>query len=384
MLKRHAAFEKLSPSYLFPEIQRRKEVYLKENPGAQLISLGIGDTVLPLPPVIAEALAKAALELGTEKGYSGYGKEQGLQPLREGLVSRFYPHLSPDEIFISDGAKSDLGRLQALFGGSLTVGIQDPAYPVYLDGSILQGVQEIKLLPCTPENNFFPTLPPGIDLLYFCNPNNPTGKACTYEELEKIVAYAKKNKTLILYDSAYAAFIQDPALPKTIYDIPGAEEVAIEIGSFSKMAGFTGIRLGWTVIPRKLTFSCGSPIAKDYHRFASTIFNGASNIVQKGGIAALTDTGYAALQKNITYTQENSALLKKAFSKMGYAIYGGDNAPYLWIATPGRQSWDVFQEFLEEKHLIVTPGKGYGPSGEHFIRASAFAHRSVLQKRFIL
>ncbi|MDJ0651700.1 MAG: LL-diaminopimelate aminotransferase [Simkaniaceae bacterium] len=375
MIKRPDVFQALNPAYLFPEINRRKELFLKEHPEVKLMNLGIGDTVLPLPKPIANALKKAAAELGTPDGYSGYGKDQGNPELREKIRATYYPELSIEEIFISDGAKSEVGRLQTLFGGDISVGLQDPAYPVYLDGSILQGAKKIHLLPCHPENHFFPQLTPALDLLYICNPNNPTGIAYTYEELKKLVDHALKHQIVILYDGAYAEYIQDPRLPKTIYQIPGAKKVAIEVNSFSKLAGFTGVRLGWTVIPKALTFACGQPIWTDYYRFSSTIFNGASNIAQKGGIAVFSKEGWAGIQKNITYTMENAKRLKEHFTAEGYQVYGGENAPYLWVYTPDRYSWDVFQEFMEKKYLIITPGKGYGPTGEHFFRVSAFARR---------
>lgn len=372
MIKRLDVFQTLGSSYLFPEINRRKELFLKEHPEAKLMNLGIGDTVLPLPKPVAKALTKAAAELGTSEGYSGYGKDQGNPELREKICKTYYPELSIDEIFISDGAKSEIGRLQTLFGGDISIGLQDPAYPVYLDGSILQGAKDIHLLPCHPENHFFPELTPGVDLLYICNPNNPTGIAYTYDQLKKIVDYALKNKIVILYDGAYSGYIQNPLLPKTIYEIPEAEKVAIEVNSFSKLAGFTGVRLGWTVIPKSLTFDCGYPIWEDYYRFSSTVFNGASNIAQKGGIAVFSKEGWEGIQDNIAYTMENAKCLKDRFTADGYQVYGGVNAPYIWVHTPDRYSWDVFQEFMEQKHMIITPGKGYGAAGEHFFRLSAF------------
>lgn len=379
-MKRLDAFQNLSPSYLFPEINRRKELFLKEHPEVKLMNLGIGDTVLPLPKAIANALTKAAAELGTQKGYSGYGKDQGNPELREKIRENYYPQLSIDEIFISDGAKSEVGRLQTLFGGDISIGLQDPAYPVYLEGSILQGAKNIHLLPCHPENQFFPELPSDLDLLYICNPNNPTGIAYTYDELKQLVDHALQSKIVILYDGAYSGYIQDPSLPKTIYEIPGAEKVAIEVNSFSKLAGFTGVRLGWTVIPKGLTFDCGHPIWEDYYRFSSTVFNGASNIAQKGGIAVFSKEGWEGIQENIAYTMENAFRLKEHFSADGYQVYGGENAPYIWVHTPNRYSWDVFQEFMEKKHMIITPGKGYGPTGEHFFRVSAFTHREAISQ----
>lgn len=380
MLKRPHHFERFQSAYLFSEIEARKAEFLKKRPEAQLVSLGIGDTKLPLPSVVVEALVRAAAELGTEEGYSGYGRTEGMNLLREALVRRFYPHLSPSEIFISDGAKSDLGRLQMIFGSKCVVAVQDPAYPVYLEGSLFQEVEGLHLLPCLPENHFLPSLPEGIDLLYLCNPNNPTGKALTFEELEAVVRCAEKNRFLIIYDGAYAAYIQDPTrYPSSIYAIEGAERVAIEVNSFSKLAGFTGVRLGWSVIPKALTFSCGGSIWKDFSRFNQLLFNGASNIAQKGGLAVLSDEGYGATQRSIALTMENAALLKAAFERAGYTVYGGKHAPYLWIHTPDIPSWELFQIFLEEKELIVTPGSGYGLSGEHFIRVSAFGKPSTIR-----
>ena len=376
-MRRLASFKNLSPSYLFPEIERRKQEFLNNAPEADIISLGIGDTVLPLTPSIAQAMEKAAFDLAQEKGYSGYGKDQGLLPLREALAAKVYHgKIAPDEIFISDGAKCDVGRLQVLFKSARSVGLQDPAYPVYLDGSLIQGIQEIQLLACTPENGFFPDLPPKLDLLYICNPNNPTGMAYTHDQLKKLVDYARENHTVILFDSAYFSYIQDLSLPKSIYEIEGAHEVAIEVNSFSKMVGFSGVRLGWTVIPKSLKFECGRSIWSDWHRLSSTIFNGASNIAQKGGLAVFKDEKW---KETLLYYMENARLLKQAFEAKGYTVYGGENAPYLWIHTPGKLSWDVFQHFLEKKHVVVTPGIGYGSSGEHFIRVSSFGHRHQIK-----
>ena len=380
MIKRLDSFQSLSPSYLFSEINRRRELFLTKHPEVKLTNLGIGDTILPLPQPISVALAKAATELGTMEGYSGYGPDQGDALLREKIRQTYYPQLSIDEIFISDGAKSEIGRLQTLFGTKLSIGIQDPAYPVYLEGSILQGATNIHLFSCHPSNCFFPDLFPDLDLFYLCNPNNPTGVAYTYDELKKYVDYARKHRILILYDGAYAGYIQDQSLPKTIYEITGAEKVAIEVNSFSKLAGFTGVRLGWTTIPKCLTFDCGHLIWNDYRRFTSTIFNGASNIAQQGGIAVFSEEGWQGIQDNIGYVMENAHRLKAHFISEGYQVYGGENAPYIWVHTPKRSSWDVFQELLEKNHIIVTPGKGYGPSGEHFFRVSAFILREDLKR----
>lgn len=376
-MKRLKSFSRLSSSYLFPEIKRRTEAFRKDHPDADFINLGVGDTVLPLSPYVSKELQKAAADLGTQKGYSGYGQDQGLPSLRKSIAENIYRgNILSEEIFISDGAKCDIGRLQVLFSGARSVGLQDPAYPIYLEGSILQGIEKIHLLSCKPDNHFFPTLPPKLDLLYICNPNNPTGIAYTYAELKQLVDYAEEVGALILYDGAYSSYIQDSTIPQSIYDVTGARRVAIEVNSFSKMAGFTGIRLGWTVVPKELKFECGSSILETWKRLGSMMFNGASNIAQRGGLAVFQDQDWKA---NLSYYMENAALLKKSFKALGYTVYGGVHAPYLWVHTPGQLSWDVFQNFLEEKRLVVTPGVGYGPSGEHFIRISAFAHRSQIK-----
>lgn len=381
MVKRRQVFQKLPESYLFPEIHRRKKLFLEKHPTAKLISLGVGDTVKPLPSYIANRMEHASAVLATSEGYHGYGEEQGLLELREKICERFYPgQIVPSEVFVSDGAKCDLGRLQMLFGGKVKVAVQDPAYPVYLEGSILQGVDNLTLMPCLPETGFFPDLAalPPHDLIYICHPNNPTGCAYTHKQLKTLVDYALNYNAIILFDVAYASFITDPSLPKTIYEIPGAEKVAIEIGSFSKMAGFSGVRLGWTVVPKALEFENGDPIWKDWRRLNATIYNGTSSIVQKGGVAALDEEGWKEAQAILNIYQTNAQKLLQVFQDLGYVVYGGKNAPYLWVHVPHQNSWDVFQEFLEEKNLIVTPGRGFGPSGEHFIRLSAFAHEEQI------
>lgn len=383
MFKRNPHFETLPGRYLFEEINQRKKEFLQKNPEAQLISLGIGDTTQPLPPTICKALVKAAQDLGTHEGYRGYGNEHGIDLLRERISQKIYQKkVSPDEIFISDGAKCDIGRLQILFGDQISVAIQDPAYPVYVDGSLLRGVKNIVYLPCTPENSFFPDLEkaPRTDLIYFCSPNNPTGVAATFEQLEKLVSFAKKNKSLIIFDAAYSHFIKDDSCPRSIYEIEGARDVAIETNSFSKLAGFTGVRLGWTVVPENLKYENGYSIRSDWNRLMTTLFNGASNIAQHGGLAVLEKEGMEEVNTIIEYYRENAALLKKAFENKGYQVFGGVHAPYLWVSCPGQKSWEVFQKFLDKAHLIVTPGSGFGQNGEGFIRLTAFGQRSqVLQ-----
>lgn len=382
-MKRNASFPRLAANYLFPEIQLRKKRFMQSHPEAALLHLGIGDTTEPLGGYIVEAMALAAERFKTAEGYTGYGPEQGMPPLREKIAGRIYNHsVQAEEVFVSDGAKCDLGRLQMLFGDAVSIAVQDPVYPVYVDGSIIQGVQEIITLPCLPENNFFPDLgvAPRTDLIYFCSPNNPTGAAATKGQLEELVAFAKANRSIIIFDAAYAAYIRDPALPKSIFEIEGAREVALEINSFSKLAGFTGIRLGWTVVPEELAYDDGHSVKGDWNRLMTTLFNGASNIAQWGGMAVLEEEGWLSCQRQIEHYLENAALLKRALEDAGYEVFGGTHAPYLWVHFPGYRSWDVFQYFLEHFQLVTTPGSGFGPAGEGYIRFSAFGQRAAIDE----
>lgn len=382
MVKRNKNIAQLKSSYLFPEINKRKREFLASHPNAKLISLGIGDTTEPITPHVTQALKQASVQLGTLEGYCGYGPEQGMGDLRKKIAEQFYHgKVDPSEIFISDGAKCDIGRLQLLFGSDVTVAVQDPSYPVYVDGSVMMGLASgLVYMICTPENGFFPDLEntPRADLIYFCSPNNPTGAVATRQQLEKLVAFAKKNRSIIIFDAAYAAYIQDPELPKTIFEIEGADEVALETNSFSKIAGFTGVRLGWTVVPERLKFEDGSSVKADWNRVVSTIFNGASIISQHGGLGVLSEEGKAETEKLISFYLENVSIIKEVLVKKGYSVFGGTNAPYLWVQFPGKKSWDVFQEILEKTHIVTTPGSGFGPGGEGFIRISAFGHRSAI------
>ena len=369
---------RLKANYLFPEINARKKQFLAKNPDAALISLGIGDTTEPLPESIVHALVDAATGLGLSERYTGYGPEQGVRPLREKIAAKIYAHrVHAEEIFISDGAKCDLGRLQMLFGQSVSIAVQDPAYPVYIEGSLIQGVREIVSMPCSPENQFFPDLLkiPRTDLIYFCSPNNPTGAAATRSQLESLVQFAKANRSIIIFDSAYASFIQDDNLPKSIYEIDDARSVAIEISSFSKLAGFTGVRLGWTVIPEALKYDDGTSVKADWNRLMCTVFNGASNIAQAGGYAALEEAGWQQLGLQTKFYLENARIIREALVESGHAVFGGVHAPYLWVRFKGKNSWETFQQFLDQYHLITTPGSGFGPAGDEFLRFSAFGHR---------
>ncbi len=392
MVKRNKNLAKLQAGYLFPEITRRKQEFLKNNPDAKIISLGIGDTTEPLTPSITQSLKNAAEGMGTTEGYSGYGAEQGVQTLREAISETLYHGLvSCEEVFVSDGAKPDTGRLQILFGSDVTIAVQDPSYPVYVDSSVMMGqtgeldpstgqFKNIVYLPCTPENNFFPTLENTLrtDIIFFCNPNNPTGAVASKEQLEQLVAFAQKNKSIIIYDSAYAQYVRDDQIVRSIYEIKGAKEVAIEMSSFSKPIGFTGVRLGWTIVPEELQFEDGSSVHKDWTRIMTTIFNGASNIIQKGGLASLSEEGVTEMRGTVDYYMENARIIKEALQKLKYEVYGGDHAPYIWTRVPGKKSWDAFSEILEQAHILCTPGSGFGPSGEGFIRFSAFSRRDNL------
>ncbi|KAL0726389.1 hypothetical protein Bca4012_022482 [Brassica carinata] len=388
-VSRNSNMSKLQAGYLFPEIARRRSAHLLKYPDAQIISLGIGDTTEPIPEVITSAMAKKAHELSTVEGYSGYGAEQGAKPLRAALAKTYYSGLGigEDDIFVSDGAKCDISRLQVMFGSNVTVAVQDPSYPAYVDSSVIMGqtgqfntdVQKygsIEYMRCTPENGFFPDLSTvsRTDIIFFCSPNNPTGAAATREQLTQLVQFAKKNGSIIVYDSAYAMYMSDDN-PRSIFEIPGAEEVAMETASFSKYAGFTGVRLGWTVIPKQLLYSDGFPVAKDFNRIVCTCFNGASNLSQAGALACLTPEGLEAMHKVVGFYKENTNIIIDTFTSLGYDVYGGKNAPYVWVHFPKQSSWDVFAEILEKTHVVTTPGSGFGPGGEGFVRVSAFGHR---------
>lgn len=392
MVKRNPKIENLQANYLFSQIAQAKNNILKKQPEADIISLGIGDTSLPICPSIQLAFVSKANQLTNPDTYTGYGDVAGLSSLREKISSVVYDSLiDSEEVFISDGSKCDLGRLQFLFGSNVSIGLQDPSYPAYIAASVIAGssgvfdkeknqYSNIVYLPCLPENDFFASIEdyPRTDLIYICSPNNPTGNSLTLNQLQKIVEIAKKRKSIVIYDSAYSQFIQS-GNPKSIYEIKGADEVAIEVGSFSKSHGFTGIRLGWTVVPKKLTFSCGKSVLEDWKQVLSTYFNGASNIVQEGGLAALEIEGLESSKMQCAYYLQNSLRLKDYFTKSGYDCYGGEDAPYVWIDLKGRGSWEGFHSILENAHVVTTPGVGFGPSGEGFLRVSGFGTHKQTQ-----
>ncbi|CAN6483233.1 unnamed protein product [Victoria cruziana] len=391
--------EKLQNGYLFTEISMLQSLYQAKYPDVKLISLGVGDTTHPIPEIIASAMAKKCFSLSTTSGYKGYGEEPGDRALRMAIAELVYKDLGIDysDVFISDGAQCDISRFQLLLGPDITVAVQDPTFPAYVDSSVIMGhagdfkrdigkYGHITYMKCTPDNNFFPDLSSTqpTDIIFFCSPNNPTGVAASRNQLKSLVDFARANGSIIIYDSAYSMYISDGS-PRTIFEIPGANEVAIEIASFSKYAGFTGVRLGWTVVPKDLRFSNGFPIVDDFNRVICTCFNGASNIAQAGGLACLSPEGHKAVSDVVNYYKENTTILIDALQSMGLKVYGGRNSPYAWVHFPGRSSWEVFKEILDRTHVLTIPGTGFGPGGEGFIRVSSFAHReSILEacKRF--
>jgi len=393
-VERNANMGKLQAGYLFPEIGKRRNAFLAENPDAKIISLGIGDTTLPVPEHILTGLRNGVNNLGAKETYTGYGAEQGVGALRAKISEALYGgRISPEEVFVSDGSKCDIGRLQMMFGNQVKSAVQDPSYPVYVDTSVMMGQTKtmdaeskqydgIVYMKCGPENGFFPDLEKAerADVVYFCSPNNPTGAAATRAQLEQLVAWAKERGSIIVFDAAYAPFIRSKDVPKSIYEIEGAEECAIEVNSLSKYAGFTGVRLGWTIVPKALKFKDGTPVANDYNRVMCTAFNGASNIVQAGALAALEPEGLAEIEKLIDYYMGNAKMLLDTMLDLGFKVHGGIDAPYVFVDLEGKSSWDMFSELLETAQVVTIPGAGFGPGGEGFLRLSAFAPREACEE----
>lgn len=396
MARTNPNYDKLSAGYLFPEIGRRTRAFLDSRPGVEVMRLGIGNTTEPLTPTALAGLHAGVDKLANRDTYSGYGDEQGNEALRAALARRYAGYgveLDVDEFFISDGAKPDTANIQSIFGPDNVVAVQDPAYPVYVDTNVIGGrtgrasngsYEGLIYMPCTDANGFFPDLPDRkADLIYLCSPNNPTGAVATHEQLARMVHYARGHKAVIIFDSAYSAYISDPTLPRSIYEVEGAKECAIEINSFSKEAGFTGVRLGWSIVPKAAV--CEDAPAGKLHslwfRRQTTMFNGASNIVQDGGLAVLSDAGQRECRELIAYYMGNAALIRSGLESLGIQVYGGVNAPYIWMETPGGlSSWEFFDKLLEEAHVVGTPGSGFGPSGEGYFRLSAFGHREDVER----
>ena len=392
MIKINQDFLNLQDSYLFSTIAKKVAEYSKNNPNKKIIKLGIGDVTRPIVPACLEAMHKAVDEIGTQEGFKGYGPEQGYEFLRE-AISNDYKKLGVDiqtnEIFVSDGAKCDCGNIVDIFAQDNIVAITDPVYPVYLDTNVMSGrsgefdnekgtYKNIVYLPVTAENDFKPELPKEkVDMIYLCFPNNPTGTVLSKEELEKWVKYAKENNSIILYDSAYEAFITEEDVPHSIFEIEGAKDVAIEFRSFSKTAGFTGVRCAYVVIPQTVMgySENGEKVSlnKLWNRRTCTKFNGVSYVVQRAAEATFTEEGKKQIKENIAYYMENAKTIKNGLEDAGYTVFGGTNSPYVWLKVPdGITSGEFFEKLLEEVNVVGTPGSGFGPHGEGYFRLTAF------------
>ena len=389
-------YNKLSAGYLFPEIARRTGAFLEDHPDVEVMRLGIGNTTEPLPASVIERLHHTVEKLASVETYTGYADgSEGNLDLREAIADRYAERgvvLDTDEIFVGDGGKPDSANIQSIFGGDNVVAVQDPAYPVYVDSNVIAGrtgemvdgqYRGIVYMPCTEANGFFPDLPAEkVDLIYICSPNNPIGSVATRSQLQTFVDFAIRNRAVIIFDAAYCAYISDPDLPHSIYEIDGAATCAIEINSFSKDTGFTGVRLGWTVVPQDLVVEDGGPGVLNglWRRRQNTMFNGASNIVQGGAMAVFADAGKAQCSEMVAYYMANASRIRSGLEGMGLTVYGGVHAPYLWMKTPGGMgSWDFFDKLLSEARVVGTPGAGFGPSGEGFFRLSAFGHREDIE-----
>jgi LL-diaminopimelate aminotransferase len=397
MAKINSNYQKLQAGYLFPEIGKRVRAYAAANPSAKIIRLGIGDVVLPLPKPILEAMHSAVDEMGKAESFKGYGPEQGYDFLLQAISDHFKSQgsqVAPDEIFVSDGSKCDTANIQEIFDTDNVIAVTDPVYPVYVDTNVMAGrtgeaengrYGKLVYMPTTAENGFDPELPKtpssgSVDIIYLCSPNNPTGAVMPRASLEKWVAYAKANEAVILFDAAYEAFITEPGHVRSIYEIPGAREVAIEFRSLSKTAGFTGTRCAYTVVPKDLKARNNKGEMVSLHglwnRRQTTKFNGVSYPIQKAAAAIFTAEGAKAIQENIKYYMENARIIREALKSAGYTVYGGVNAPYIWLKVPqGLTSWAFFDKLLNEAQVVGTPGSGFGSCGEGYFRLSAFGFR---------
>ncbi len=391
MIKLNENYLKLQDSYLFSTIAKKVSEFQEKNPNKRVIKLGIGDVTLPIAPTIIENIKKSADEMSKKETFKGYGPEQGYDFLREKIVQFDYKtrkiEIEKDEIFVSDGAKCDTANIQELFSVDNIVAITDPVYPVYLDTNVMAGrsgnfnketgkFDKIVYMKVCAENDFKPEIPKEkVDLIYLCFPNNPTGTVLNKIELKKWVDYAKENKAIILFDSAYEGFIVEDNVPHSIYEIEGAKEVAIEFRSFSKTAGFTGLRCAYTVVPKELKID-GISLNKLWNRRQTTKFNGVSYIIQKAAEAVYTEEGQKQIKQNIEYYRENARIIREGLISAGYTVYGGVNAPYIWLKVPNNmKSWEFFDELLSKANVVGTPGSGFGPSGEGYFRLTAFGNR---------
>jgi LL-diaminopimelate aminotransferase len=400
MARINESYRKLKAGYLFPEIGRRVSKFCAENPSAKVIRLGIGDVTEPLVPAVVEAWHKAVDEMAVRATFRGYGPEQGYDFLRQAIVSNDYAPrgaaVEVDEVFISDGSKCDTGNILEIFGADNKVAISDPVYPVYVDTNVMAGrtgaaddsgrFAGLVYMPATAETGFVPAIPKEhVDLIYLCFPNNPTGAVSRREQLAEWVGYARARRAVILYDAAYEAYITDPQIPHSIYEIPGAREVAIEFRSFSKTAGFTGVRCAFTVVPKSLmgTTSAGDNVSLHglWSRRQATKFNGVSYPVQRAAEAVYSRAGKLQIRSMIDFYMTNARLIREGLQQTGLRVYGGVNAPYVWVKTPGSESsWDFFDRLLTHAHLVGTPGSGFGAAGEGYFRLSAFNSRENVEE----
>jgi LL-diaminopimelate aminotransferase len=391
---------RLPGAYLFSEIARKIGAYKTEHPEADILRLGIGDVTQPLVPAVVERFHQAVEEMADPRTFRGYGPEQGYSFLVQQIITHdFQPHgisLDEDEVFVSDGAKCDTGNIQEVFGLENRIAVTDPVYPVYVDTNVMAGragileadgrYQNILYLPCTAATGLKPELPQTkVDLIYLCFPNNPTGMTLTKDELRPWVEYARQNRAIILFDAAYEAFIQEPGIPHSIYEIEGAKEVAIEFRSFSKTAGFTGTRCAYTVVPKTvLAYTANGeahPLNKLWLRRQTTKFNGVSYPVQAAAAAVYTPAGQQQIKEVIQFYMTNARIIREGLQKLGFTVYGGVNAPYIWLKTPGTlSSWEFFDKLLHEVQVVGTPGSGFGPSGEGYFRLTAFGSRECTEQ----
>ena len=367
-------FQQLPDNYLFKEVSNRVEAYCATHPDAQILRLGVGDVTRPLPAAVIDALHRAVDELGHAETFRGYSPEEGYEWLRRTIIEHEYKPLGiefePEEVFVSEGAGSDLGNLSELFASSNSVAILDPTYPAYVDSSMMAG-REIIWLPCHAGNGFVPELPAKpADIIYLCFPNNPTGAVLTHAQLAQWVDYAREHKSIIIFDAAYEAFIEDADVPRSIYEIAGAKEVAVEVRSYSKSAGFTSVRCGFTVVPK------ATGLQAMWMRRQCTKYNGTSYIAQRAAEATYTPEGRAGMAANLAHYKETARLLLDGLRALGYTVYGGKNAPYIWCHVPdGFTSWSFFDRLLNDCQVVCTPGAGFGPEGEGYVRFSAFSNR---------
>ena len=373
-------YAELAESYLFSTIARKIAEYRSAHPGAEIIKLGIGDVTTPLVPAVIDAMHRAVDEMGERSTFRGYGPEQGYEFLREAVARGEYAprsvEISPDEVFISDGSKCDVANFQELFSASVRVAVPDPVYPVYLDSNLMAG-RKVEFLPALAENGFQVELPKSpVDVIYLCSPNNPTGTVLTRETLEKFVNYALKNGSVILFDAAYSAYIRDEKLVHSIYEIPGARECAVEFRSFSKTAGFTGVRCAVTVVPKEL-----ETLRKMWLRRQSTKFNGVSYVVQRAAEAVYSESGWAQVKAVIDGYMANAAAIRAGLAQCGYTVYGGEHAPYIWWKLPGEEkSFDFFDRLLKSCEVVGTPGSGFGACGEGYFRLTAFGEAAATRR----